>query len=128
MCPFSTLRFVTPNPRRFLLPVYFLNSSSSFDSHTVLHSQHFPVTFFFGVFGLSVVFFAFSGRLCTFVLATIILFFFFLVFSVNFLRQCSGNNTPYRWIWWLSMLFSNCFVFSCSCVIFVSFFCFRHYR
>ena len=64
----------------------FLNISSSFDSHMKLHSKHFPVTFFFGIFGLSVLFFAFPDRLCTFALATFL--HFYLVFSVNFLREC----------------------------------------
>ena len=68
----------------FFCPFNFLNISSSFDCHMVLHSQHFPVTFFFGVFGLSVVFFAFPSRLCTFVLATFVLFFFLFSFFGEF--------------------------------------------
>ena len=68
----------------FFCPFNFLNISSSFDSHMVLHLQHFPVTFFFGVFGLSVVFFAFPDRLCTFVLATFVLFFFLFSFFGEF--------------------------------------------
>ena len=68
----------------FLCPFNFLNILSSFDSHIVLYSQHFAVTFFFGGFDLSVVFFAFPGRLCTFVLATFVLFFFLFSFFCEF--------------------------------------------
>ena len=68
----------------FFCPFNFLNISPSFDSHMVLHSQHFPVTFFFCVFGLSVVRFAFPGRLCTFVLAMLVLFFFLFSFFDGF--------------------------------------------
>ena len=70
----------------FFCPFKFLNISSSFDCHMVLHLQHFPVTFFFGVFGLSVVFFAFPGRLCTFVHKTFVLFVFLFSFFGEFFK------------------------------------------
>ena len=104
----------------------FLNISSSFDSHMVLHSKHFPVTFFFGIFGLSVLFFCFSWQVMYFCIRNVFTFLFSFfgefstgVFLVTTLLTGGFDGCP--------CCVSTVFFFSRLAVIFVNFFCFRHY-
>ena len=72
----------------FFWPFNFLNISSSFDCHMVLHSQHFPVTFFFRCFWLECSLFCFSWQVtyfCTRNVCTFLFSFFGEFFTGVFL-------------------------------------------